>query len=343
MSGGSGTTITVTVNSAIGATVAQSALNEVSFQVDGGFVGFVTYTGAALPVPPLGQFDAVLVTGSASLPAFSMPNGYLDAVVNASIPVTFNDGFLPDQIVISGIGGVVMNNVSPNATIVLGGGANIVNEAYPGASASITLDGVGLFTDSSGSGSGSTFVNALANSVVVMGSATGLGSRTVNIDSGLVVVEGSSASPAPLQVNVENFGGVPGSLAYLPDGSNALIDLNGDTTVFGATAAFGNSGSGSETVQASGFFGGGKLTVSDGNGYFAGGSSGANLLISSTVPGAATLVGGNSGDLLLAQAAGDLLQAGAGSETLAGSGPGGDTFKGPLAATGFVNNGYADG
>ena len=63
VSGGSGTTITVTVNSAAAANAAQSELNYIGSQVDAGNLSFVTYTGAALPVPPLGQFDAVLVTG----------------------------------------------------------------------------------------------------------------------------------------------------------------------------------------------------------------------------------------------------------------------------------------
>ena len=170
-----------------------------------------------------------------------------------------------------------------------------------------------------------------------MGSSTGLGARQVDAFDGPVVLEASAVTSSSLDVVV----GGSGSLTYLPDGGSATIQLDGDTTVFGATAAFGNSGAGSETVQSSGLFGSGRLTVSDGNGYFAGGSSGANLLMSSTVPGAATLVGGNSGDLLLAQAAGDLLQAGAGSETLAGFGPGGDTFTGPLTATGYVNGGTA--
>lgn len=345
VSGGSGTTITVTVNSATSAIYAQDALNQITSLVDLGIIGsFVDYTGAALPPIPSGQYAAVLASGSVSLPAFSMGNGYLDAVINASVPVTFNDGFYFDEVVVAGLGGVVMNNVSQDATIVLGGGANVVNQAFPGASAFITLDGVGLFTDSSGSGNGFTDVNALANSLVVMGNTTGLGGRVVNVFEGPVVVEApATTTDTSLDINVSKSSVTSGqgSLSYLPDGGKAFIHMNGDTTVYGASADFGTSGLGSETVQASLAFGAppGRLIVSDGNGYFVGGNSGSNLLVSSTIPGAATLVGGNSGDLVLAQAAGDALQAGAGSETLAGFGPGGDTFVAAQFSTGYVNGG----
>jgi hypothetical protein len=58
--------------------------------------------------------------------------------------------------------------------------------------------------------------------------------------------------------------------------------------------------------------------VGGGTGYFQAGTGGHSLLASSTIAGAATLVGGGAGDTLMAQGSGDRMGAGPGNETLVG-------------------------
>jgi hypothetical protein len=165
----------------------------------------------------------------------------------------------------------------------------------------------------------------------------------VNGQAGASIVSATEAPAGDAAVTVR--GGVGGAVQHLALGGGAFINPGaGDATVFG------NVGGGTATVFG-GSFGGataeaftGKLTVVEGRGVFFGGSAGGNLMSTAVEAGAATLVGGGSGDLLISQGAGHVLIAGAGAETLSGfsveaSVGGASFFAGGGNATIFGNSG----
>jgi hypothetical protein len=115
-------------------------------------------------------------------------------------------------------------------------------------------------------------------------------------------------------------GGVGGMLLVSAWGGRTFIDPGAsNVTVF--------SGSGSETLFGAGdsslpgvaapanlaLSNSGSDFVFGGQGYFHGGGGALNLLISSTIAGAATLVGGATVDLLFSQGSGDSLRGSAGT------------------------------
>lgn len=141
----------------------------------------------------------------------------------------------------------------------------------------------------------------------------------INTSSGTTSISGISGSSD----TISGSSVTKGSIVYTSTANSALFINAGsaNVTVFGAGGMGSESVFGTQTNQFTG-----RLTVTDGNGYFQGGTSGNNL-INSSAKGNSTLFGGGSGDVLIANGIGDMLVGSTGASTLIGSGAqGGQNF-----------------
>jgi Ca2+-binding RTX toxin-like protein len=224
------------------------------------------------------------------------------------------------------------------SSIFLGGGNNYVGEGSSVASAVINVDGSsvsalgsattglgGAYIDGS---QGYTTVNLYNNAFVYLNTgsvAAGIGHDVVVAQSGTAEILGiGGSSTVPVTVTA-----TAGSTLYVDNDATAFIApgagnviLSAGTTNLGQATLFG--GSGSDTV-----FGGGNGGNQE-DGYFQGGTGGNNIIVSSTVSGATTIVGAGNNNLLGTFANKDLVIAGSGNNnTLAAWGNGtGDTLIG---------------
>ena len=350
--GASGSTVTIPFTSAANAAAAQTALNFINSLITNGLMaqqnispngspsvlapsalpGFYPLTGGVLVSPT--------TTGGS---AIALPFGSADLISNAT--VSGSPGAPADSIVLGqknvitvvGAGDLQYINQSKNATVFLTNGVglgNIFQQGLVGGDA--TGDAATVNVDSQAAifdygTNGSTTVNAFGGSSVNIyrgaPGGTGGGNVVVHAQAGsqtiLQIVNNASATVPAMTIT-----GVSGSNTTYYEGSGrAFIDPGaGNITIQGALNGIGGLGPlGSVTL-----FGGsanltpdGSLTgsarVNFGQGYFAGGSGGNNYLSTTTVTGSATLIGGGNGDQLFAFGAKELLIAGAGSETLAGT------------------------
>jgi hypothetical protein len=315
------------------AAAAQLGMAQVNTVVDSGFLQQVNWAGGSgtLPAPQSPAFlGGAVVTVAASSNLGLMPASYY-SLANASTAIVAAIGGANTTVVSGNESTLLYQNISSAGEIYLGGGLNYITEAFDTSAALITVDGGpnhllgsgGAIIDASrGSSTIQLFPNAIVNVI---------GGGTVQVQGmpGTEVVGVSGSSTVP--VSIAGGGGV--DLIYTPDGGDAQINpgagnlivvagSGGAETVWGGAATIGGA-----AVTAPSFTG--ASTVFAGIGYFVGGTAGGNSLQTSTLPGVATLVGAGAGDVLQANAAGDLLIAGSGSETLFGSTlvtGGGDTF-----------------
>ncbi len=193
---------------------------------------------------------------------------------------------------------------SANETVVAGtGGLNFVDN---GAFTVVNVGG-GTNADTM-AGIGGTFSGDGTNTILV---------QTANLGVASTIL-GTSAS-------ADTITGAPGStggIFYKDGGGSALINpTGGNVTVFGGSGGtetvFGGTTFINGTIVTAPAFTG-SLTVTDGTGYFAGGTAGNNFIASSTV-GGSTLLGGGANDTLQAGGPNDQLYAGSGISTLDGS------------------------
>jgi hypothetical protein len=110
-------------------------------------------------------------------------------------------------------------------------------------------------------------------------------------------------------------------------GGRTFIDPGADNvTVFAGSGTETLFGTGDDTMAGVTVPSGGALSnsgsdfVFDGNGYFHGGSGELNMLMTSTLTGAATLAGGGAVDILFSQGAGDSLKGAAGTVVMDAAG-----------------------
>jgi hypothetical protein len=206
--------------------------------------------------------------------------------------------------------GIIVNNTDPTSVTLPGAGNGQI--VYSGIGVTtITAGGQGDTIISGGGFNTINFTNTSTNSLFL-----GDGQNVVNVNtaSGATTIFGTSASSDTI-LGGSSGGGSSGDIYYVSAaGSMALIDPGAHNATVIGTAG------GTETVSV---FGGlaftGNLTVTNGTGYFQGGSNGGNSMASSTV-GGTTLVGGGQGDILKSMGKGDILKAGSGLETMVGAG-----------------------
>ena len=336
-----GTTVTLTHISDAASTAAQAALVGVSSFAQFGLLDQITWPGSGPVALPSNLLGGVIVQGSGGDLGGLQPQ-HVAAMVDATGPVTIVGAANASTTVVAGDGGLTYLNLSKAGEVVLGGGNHGVFNAADGASAKIVLDGTLVAGAMAGiSGAGMT-ISALSGSLTLVDDH-GANAMVVDLADGATAVTAVDAGSGDTAATI--VGGAGTRLSHLALGGGAFINPGaGDATVFG------NVGGGTTTVYGGSFEGAsaaaftGKLTVVAGRGVFFGGSAGGNLLTTGTAPGAATLVGGGAGDLLISQGAGNMLIAGAGAETLSGfsvdaSVGGASFFAGGGNATIFGNSG----
>lgn len=209
-----------------------------------------------------------------------------------------------------------------NATVVSGDGANLTYGA-------VATNAQVFFGDSN---------SALINFAGTTNLAVGHGNYVLLTDKGAT----SNVHGEDALLLTSDIGGNSGTTNISVNGTKTTVIATGASTVpVNINAASGelffvNDASGSAFIQNTGnanitvvgsatdtggratVFGGSSsgMIVAQGQGEFTGGTGGNNLLFTSTVAGSATLVGGGSGDVLFAMGSGNLLVAGAGNEIL---------------------------
>jgi hypothetical protein len=291
--GAVGGTITMPMTSANNAAVAQSALAGINDAVTSGTLTEVVQTGADLA--PTAQPSVVVLQPTTALPPIEIGNGYVAAVLDGPQQQALISGVTPDETVVSGIAGAIVGNLAPHTEAFLGGGNNAFLElggAGFSPSASVWLDGAAYMDLSAGA---TTVFASTGASVDLVN--TGTGANVVNFEesnpaagTNMIGISGSTESSATVNA-------VGAGLVAVQNGGAAVINANeSNVTVYGGPGPNWN-GEGSVTLYG----GMGSDSVSDGTGYFQAGTGGGSQLTSSSIAGAATLVGGGSGDTLIAQ------------------------------------------
>ncbi len=317
--GSDGGTITIPISSGDNAQLAQQALDPLNQLISTGELSFfnATVTGSITIPAGSGSVSGVEVTVPGLIFMDTLPANNKFLYVNGSNTTVAAIGST-DPTVVSGDGStLVYYNNSTDAEIFLGGGENYIAENVSTSGAVINVDG----SDTFGIGGavidahlGSTTVNLFNNSASAIEAG---GNISINAQSGteLLALTGSPSVPVTIT-------GSAGSTLWLVNQANAFIEpgagnililpgSTGTATLFGGTGSFGGA-----TISAADFTG--SATVMGGTGYYQGGSAGDNILLSSTVNAATTLIGGGNNDILASDASGNTLIGGAGAENLIG-------------------------
>ncbi|MDR3656867.1 MAG: hypothetical protein P4L48_14755 [Mycobacterium sp.] len=347
--------------------MAQQALNAAASLVGSLYVPTTTSGNATVPVGTQGiMVTTPGVTSYSQLPnttTLLLVTGSGDTVsaIGGDNPTTVEAG--------SGSSVIFVNNDTSSvpSSIFLGGGNNYIGEGSSVASAVINVDGSsvsalgsattglgGAYIDGS---QGYTTVNLYNNAFVYLNTgsvAAGIGHDVVVAQSGsaeILGIGGSSTVPVTVTANAGSTLFVNNdATAFIAPGAGNVV-LSAGTTNLGQATLFG--GTGSDTV-----FGGGNGGNQE-SGYFQGGTAGNNIMVSSTVSGATTIVGAGNNNLLgtfanndsviagsgnndtlaaWANGTGDTLIGGAGTDTIFGSSAG-DTYigfgSGSAVASGF--------
>jgi hypothetical protein len=339
--GAGGATVTLTRLSDAAAPAAKAVLAKVDQFATLGLLDQVTWPGSGDVPTPSNLLGGLIVQGAGG-GVGAMPAQYVSAVIDSSGPATVIGPSNANATMVAGNGGMILLNRSTNADVVLGGGSHAVFQARSGAASRVTVDGALVAGTMDGIGGAAMTISALAGSLTLV-AGHGDGKMVVDAADGAAIVTAVDAPVGDAPVTV--IGGAGSSVTHLAMGGGAFINPGA-----GSATVFGNLGSGTTTV-----FGGtldgqtapaftGSLLVLEGRGVFFGGSAGGNVMTTATVAGAATLMGGGAGDVLLSNGAGNVLRAGAGNATLSGFGAaatvgGSSYFSGAGGAAMFGNSG----
>jgi hypothetical protein len=314
---GPSNTVAVPFNSQAVATTAQNAIDALNVISSMGYVTTfsVPNTPGTVNVPAPNSLGAVVDTVPASVNV-----GIMDArnllLVNAGTGLLTAIGG-PNTTVVSGANGSVQftNNSSAGA-VFLGGGNNWVGNWADGNRMVVDVDGAPTLFGAStvvDASKGASTVNVFNNGLIQVTSgagATGSVNVQMQVGTGGVFVGGSSTVAATVT-------GTAGSLTYYggngtagsagafinPGAGNVAIfpGMTGSATLFGGARSWGTA---AEFTGAA--------TVLGGTGYFEGGQHGYNVLQTSAVTGAATLIGGGDHDFLDVAGSGDFVHTGNG-------------------------------
>ncbi len=317
--GAAGTTVGLMFADTINAAAAQAQLDAYALLIGGGLEVMVDFPGGSQGVPTVAspQFGAVAVTVPSANNLGILAERMNLLVVNSPSVTAAIGGPVTADVVAGDGTQLVYVNQAADARIFLGGGIAYIGEAFEGSSATVNVDGGAALGDGAAiidATRGSTTVNVFGNALVdvIQGRAA------VVVQPGTAVVQ-VSAGASPIAPTIGAAGA--GMIEYLQAGGNAVITpgaadviflpggSGGTETLFGGAATIGGA-----AVSATPFTG--SATVFGGTGYLQGGSSGHNALLSSTVAGAATLVGGGDADTLYSFGLGNTLIAGGGNESL---------------------------
>lgn len=339
------TSVLVPFTSAANAALAQAALdanpNSVA-TIGGGLMRYFSPTVSGLQTPPqVTFFGGVLQQSSNVINYGGLPGNYIDFINAGSGTAVAVGPATGTPIMVSGQNATtVFLNASSQMTGFLGGGNDVVENAFSFAQATINMDspqngvlgGSTLLLDDQIGGGATVMANA--NDLILVNTG---GKDSVIANSGTVVVEtakgtGTAHSTATVSAvaGATLWAGVIDGPTYITPGAGNAFVFSAATsgmstaTLFGGTHVFGG-----QTITAANFTG--RATVAGMDGYLQGGSAGGNLISSDTVAGATTLVAGGAGDVLFVNAASDTANLGSFGGVIAAAatnigGHAGDTF-----------------
>jgi hypothetical protein len=344
--GGTAAQVVIPTNSAAVTAATQAAVDAVSARIAAGTDFSETYNGTGTVSEP--THEAALTLSAAVSLEVPVTSGLNAIISDASTPTAIEDEGTIPLTVVSGTGGLTFSRTASDAgaaLILVTGGSNTINlgqgPATVAADGATSISALGGATSVLAGASGYAMVSvggadtvSLAGTDTVSFSASAANALVTALDASNSVFETAAGQSAPivqLAPGFETLGTIAGSTETVAGsvGGMLLVSAWGGRTFINPGA--GNvtvfSGSGSETLFGSGdstlpgvvapanlaLSNSGSDFVFGGQGYFHGGSGALNLLISSTIAGAATLVGGGSIDLLFSQGAGDSLRGSAGT------------------------------
>jgi hypothetical protein len=360
VAGVGGTTVTIPFTTQGIATSAQAALGAITSAVAATTLTQVAYTGGStLPGAGTPQIGVVDTSNSAvPLSPFAIGGNYVAAVLGGASSQAMLIGFGSNQTVVAGAGGSTISsgtivtgaggaaiaNLGTNSQVFFGGAASQsfteVNFGGLAPSATVWVDnafkGITTFDNSAGSTTiNITSVASAANGTgtfhpygqVVAVTDNGTGSTTLNIKSSSTstVIDGvelkflgnsSVATTVNAAAGVDSANAVPFLTAFVNTGS-AFINGNGSEVVMfstgpqtGVATLFGGSGTDIDVFVGGLIIGGSHTTT----------GAGVNILLASNTQ-STTLVGGGSGDVLVALSKGNLMVGGTGTQNLFASAP----------------------
>ncbi len=287
-------------NSSGNGATAQTLLNTIS-SINGGS----QFSGTSLSLASLSTTTTPIVVGiggttptNAGTVTGTLTSNVVAVVVNNTGTTTLtNVAGTGNQVVVAGNGGLTFNDVGAGTTVDVGGGTNVDNM----------------------SGFGDTFTGDGSNTITLSGASRGAADSIVGTTASTDTITGAAGSTVGV---VYTDGGVGSKALINPTAGNVTIVGNG-----GVESVYGGNGNAFS----------GSLTVTGGNGFFVGGTAGANFIASGTA-GGSTLIGGGANDILTGNGSGDFLLASnaSGAETLSGAG-GNDTLRASLTPTAGVD------
>ena len=301
--GAGGATVTISLTSADNAAAAQSAVNVVNNLNNLGLLDMQEVAGAGTTPAATNFLGGLMLTGS----GFSDDTGAQYIFVGQNSPGSnlVLGGANFRTVVVAGDGSdLTYANLSQNAQVFYGkNNGAFVN--YSGNMTVATEDGDYLLASDVDT---NTTVNLGAGAGLnILDVGNGLGATTVNAAGNATINTFGSSPTVSALTNINLTSGnvdvavVSASAIINPGAANVLIlgDADGSATLFGGT---------------------GSATVGGVKGMFTGGSAGDNDMITSTVSGSTTMIGGAAvgapADFLLAQGSGNTLQNGAGDGLL---------------------------
>ncbi len=301
--GAGGATVTISLTSADNAAAAQSAVNVVNNLNNLGLLDMQEVAGAGTTPAATNFLGGLMLTGS----GFSDDTGAQYIFVGQNSPGSnlVLGGANFRTVVVAGDGSdLTYANLSQNAQVFYGkNNGAFVN--YSGNMTVATEDGDYLLASDVDT---NTTVNLGAGAGLnILDVGNGLGATTVNAAGNATINTFGSSPTVSALTNINLTSGnvdvavVSASAIINPGAANVLIlgDADGAATLFGGT---------------------GSATVGGVKGMFTGGSAGDNDMITSTVSGSTTMIGGAAvgapADFLLAQGSGNTLQNGAGDGLL---------------------------
>jgi serralysin len=326
--GVAGAVVSVPFSSAANAAAAQTAANVISQYVTAGTLTQTNYvSGTTVPAAP-SLFGGVVIsvpggTGSSTL---NLPQNYLALTDTSAGQASVQSASgTPNATVIAGQGtNLTYFNQGINTAIYTGGGNfSFIEEA--GGSAVLNVDESNVFV---GAAVGSTTVNVYDQTAV---NILGGGSVVANAVSGTATFFLTGNSTVPVTINDAGATG----LSITEMGGSAMVNPgSANVTVFGGTSGGSVSVFGANSLAG----GTGALSVFGGSGYFVGGSAGPNVMTTSTIAGATTLIGGAGNDSLYGLGAGDILRSTSGKDLMASYSSGDTLIAGTGTATMYGAN-----
>jgi Ca2+-binding RTX toxin-like protein len=310
--------ITYTYASGAGLSVAQQIANALAAS---GTLSVTSSSGGTIPAPTTvsGTTQDLVLTGN---PTSSIPAGYNFIENDVSGPTTITAA--AGTSIISSTGGGLFVETGP-ATIAASGGNNVISQTGAGAILLASGGGNNTITAAGTSGTvagglGANLINESGSGVTVL--STG-GTDTINSSGSGNLIVGTSSGPGSMSVNETGsndtiLGGTNPMTVTATTATRVYAGAGSLTFVGGAGTATVLGGTGSESLTA----GSGGIVFADNTAPSAtiNGSSGTVTIFGSS--GASDFLTGTAGTA----ASPDFLIAGAGNETLNGSGNSGAQF-----------------